>query len=209
MRMVVDLPAPLGPRKPVTGPGFTTKSSPSTAVFSPYFLVSCRASIIRVLSVGLRRPTLRRRTGNARCRITPVRWYREADLGHTRGTAVLRAHLRCFPCPPAPPWLRQPAAPSSPQGSATHPRGTRHPGPAPRSNRHSRRTVTRGRAMREDDDHRCPSERRRQPRAASALPAAGCPACTRPWCDLKQALKLSMQVTTTAAASCYVPAART
>src|SRR3954468_19086438 len=85
MRMVVDLPAPLGPRKPVTVPGFTTKSSPSTAVFSPYFLVSCRASIIRVLSVWLRRPALRRRTGNARCRNTPNRWYRKADLRRPRG----------------------------------------------------------------------------------------------------------------------------
>lgn len=40
MRMVVDFPAPLGPRKPVTVPGFTTKSSRSTAVFSPYRFVS-------------------------------------------------------------------------------------------------------------------------------------------------------------------------
>src|ERR1035437_1848287 len=37
--MVVDLPAPLGPRNPVTTPGFTTKLSPSTAALSPYLLV--------------------------------------------------------------------------------------------------------------------------------------------------------------------------
>ena len=34
-RMVVDLPAPLGPRKPVTVPGSTVKEMWSTAVLSP------------------------------------------------------------------------------------------------------------------------------------------------------------------------------
>ena len=35
MRIVVDFPAPFGPRNPVTVPGSTTKLSPSTAVLSP------------------------------------------------------------------------------------------------------------------------------------------------------------------------------
>ena len=35
MRIVVDLPAPLGPRKPVTVPGRTWNDTPSTAVLSP------------------------------------------------------------------------------------------------------------------------------------------------------------------------------
>jgi hypothetical protein len=35
MRMVVDFPDPLGPRKPVTAPGRTSKTSPSTAVVAP------------------------------------------------------------------------------------------------------------------------------------------------------------------------------
>ncbi len=35
MRMVVDLPAPFGPRKPVTRPASTVKLTPATAVFSP------------------------------------------------------------------------------------------------------------------------------------------------------------------------------
>ena len=35
MRIVVDLPAPLGPRKPVTVPGSTVKEMLSTAVFLP------------------------------------------------------------------------------------------------------------------------------------------------------------------------------
>jgi hypothetical protein len=35
IRIVVDLPAPFGPRKPVTRPGSTVKSMPSTAAFLP------------------------------------------------------------------------------------------------------------------------------------------------------------------------------
>lgn len=38
MRNVVDLPAPLGPRKPVTTPGRTVNDKPSTAVTRPYRL---------------------------------------------------------------------------------------------------------------------------------------------------------------------------
>ena len=49
IRMVVDLPAPFGPRNPVTVPGLTVKSSRSTAVVSPYRFVSWCASIIRVV----------------------------------------------------------------------------------------------------------------------------------------------------------------
>ncbi len=40
MRIVVDLPAPLGPRKPVTTPALTVKSSSSTASLAPYLLLS-------------------------------------------------------------------------------------------------------------------------------------------------------------------------
>ncbi len=45
--MVVDLPAPLGPRKPVTMPGRTVKVRLFTATFSPYRLVSPSSSIMR------------------------------------------------------------------------------------------------------------------------------------------------------------------
>ena len=44
--MVVDLPAPFGPRKPVTIPGRTVKSSRSTAILSPYLLLRPCAWII-------------------------------------------------------------------------------------------------------------------------------------------------------------------
>ncbi|OUD84425.1 hypothetical protein BC477_16400 [Clavibacter michiganensis subsp. michiganensis] len=37
MRMVVDLPAPFGPRSPKDSPGATSKERPSTATWSPYF----------------------------------------------------------------------------------------------------------------------------------------------------------------------------
>src|ERR1051326_2340644 len=40
-RMVVDLPAPLGPRKPVTRPGCTSKVRSSTAVVRPKRLLRC------------------------------------------------------------------------------------------------------------------------------------------------------------------------
>ena len=46
MRRVVVFPAPLGPRKPVTRPGWTVKSSPRTAATLPKFLTSPRTSIV-------------------------------------------------------------------------------------------------------------------------------------------------------------------
>src|SRR6185369_16397310 len=47
IRIVVDLPAPFGPRKPVTTPGRTVNVRSSTAVLLPYLFVRPRASIIR------------------------------------------------------------------------------------------------------------------------------------------------------------------
>src|SRR5215468_3847608 len=52
IRIVVDLPAPFGPRKPVTTPGWTTKSSPATASFSPYRLLRFSTSIIACSLIG-------------------------------------------------------------------------------------------------------------------------------------------------------------
>ncbi|CAM5580761.1 hypothetical protein SFUMM280S_00651 [Streptomyces fumanus] len=46
IRIVVDLPEPLGPRKPVTAPGRTWKDRLCTAVLSPYRLVRPTASIM-------------------------------------------------------------------------------------------------------------------------------------------------------------------
>src|SRR4051794_28010000 len=45
-RMVVDLPAPLGPRNPVTRPGRAVKETSSTARRPPYVLVSAVTSIM-------------------------------------------------------------------------------------------------------------------------------------------------------------------
>src|SRR3954447_226934 len=56
MRMVVDLPAPLGPRKPVTMPGLTVKVRLLTATFSPYRFVRPASSIMRTtLGAGVGR----------------------------------------------------------------------------------------------------------------------------------------------------------
>jgi hypothetical protein len=44
--MVVDLPAPFGPRKPVTMPGLTVNDRSSTASLWPYRFDSPIASII-------------------------------------------------------------------------------------------------------------------------------------------------------------------
>src|SRR6185503_20058470 len=46
MRMVVVLPAPLGPRKPWISPAATSRLTPSTAVKSPYFLTRFSTRII-------------------------------------------------------------------------------------------------------------------------------------------------------------------
>ena len=53
--MVVDLPAPFGPRKPCTSPSATVRSSPSSARTEPKFFVSpwisIAASDVSVLGV--------------------------------------------------------------------------------------------------------------------------------------------------------------
>ena len=46
MRIVVDFPAPFGPRKPVTVPGRTVNVRSETAVVGPYRLVSSWISIM-------------------------------------------------------------------------------------------------------------------------------------------------------------------
>src|ERR1700722_12727197 len=50
--MVVVLPAPFGPRKPVTFPGVTLNDRSLTAIFSPYLLLSPRTSIIANVPSG-------------------------------------------------------------------------------------------------------------------------------------------------------------
>jgi hypothetical protein len=50
--MVVDLPAPFGPRNPVTVPGAIVKLRECTAVVSPQRSVSTRASIVTGTVLG-------------------------------------------------------------------------------------------------------------------------------------------------------------
>src|SRR5258706_254668 len=54
MRMVVDLPAPLGPRNPNTSPLPTSKETPSTARFGPKDLL--RFSTLITLTLRIHRP---------------------------------------------------------------------------------------------------------------------------------------------------------
>src|SRR5438094_4877688 len=76
MRMVVDLPAPFGPRKPSTSPLPTSKETPSTASFAPKDLLRFSTLIIRKqissrrlsqLRVGRKRPA----SGRLTFRYTP------------------------------------------------------------------------------------------------------------------------------------------
>jgi hypothetical protein len=46
-RIVVDFPAPFGPRKPVTRPAAAVKVTSSTAVNGPYRLVTASTEIMR------------------------------------------------------------------------------------------------------------------------------------------------------------------
>src|SRR5580693_7761539 len=46
--IVVDFPAPFGPRKPKVSPAATSKSMPRTASISPYLLVSALTEIAGV-----------------------------------------------------------------------------------------------------------------------------------------------------------------
>ena len=57
IRMMVDLPAPLGPNKPKDSPLATSKLTPSTAVRSPNFLVSPRTQM-RGLDIYLVYPSI-------------------------------------------------------------------------------------------------------------------------------------------------------
>ena len=50
-RMVVDLPAPFGPRKPVTRPGWAVKETLSTAVKPAYLRVS-ESTVIMAATCG-------------------------------------------------------------------------------------------------------------------------------------------------------------
>src|SRR5262249_5177844 len=52
MRMVVDLPAPVGPRKPTTSPRWTSKLTLSRARKAPYRFERELASIITSLAKG-------------------------------------------------------------------------------------------------------------------------------------------------------------
>src|SRR5687768_14771161 len=57
IRMVVVLPAPLGPRRPSTSPGWASKLTSSTATVAPKRLVTPSTSTLVPLMTGLGRPS--------------------------------------------------------------------------------------------------------------------------------------------------------
>src|SRR5688572_9286257 len=117
MRMVVDLPAPLGPRKPTTCPLSTSKLTRSTASTGPYALVNCETEITPILRV---KPKLRRlirtrrppgpgRRDRGRLIRPALYWYSpcRAVLSKRLGRACQlprSTHIDCFPPIDPPPW---------------------------------------------------------------------------------------------------------
>src|SRR6201995_3805973 len=104
IRMVVDLPDPLGPRNPVTVPGFPSNVSPSTATVGPYRLVRPRTSIISNLPFpradgGVRSTTLE--TGDLAQNMADPRLYpgvnpRPARPGLSRRRECARNASCCY-----------------------------------------------------------------------------------------------------------------
>ena len=73
MRIVVDLPAPLGPTKPVTRPGLTVKERSSTASVLPYRLLSPCASMVASMTLKVRGAGARRIAPRSRLSRPPSR----------------------------------------------------------------------------------------------------------------------------------------
>src|SRR6185437_14397418 len=73
IRRVVVLPAPFGPRNPVTRPGWTVKSNPRTAATEPKVLVSPRTSIVPATDAGVAAMATTLPRGSSPARGPPVR----------------------------------------------------------------------------------------------------------------------------------------
>src|SRR3954468_7032506 len=81
-RSVVDLPAPLGPRNPVTVPGAHWKETSETASWAPYLLVRC--SIVIMALTVVQPPGCAHRPEVSSGRGT-------VDLGRYRGPTPVRS----------------------------------------------------------------------------------------------------------------------
>jgi hypothetical protein len=135
MRTVVVLPAPLGPRKPYTSPGATSRSTPATAFSPPLY----SRSSPRVLMAVIRQPSLfgrpagpSGRGGSATCRWYP--WSNGGDEAfprgpgrhHGRGAAPARRRpRRAGRRRQGPGDEPVPACPQSPAWPSPAPRATR------------------------------------------------------------------------------------
>src|SRR6185503_5333798 len=65
MRIVVDLPAPFGPRSPTHVPAGTSRSRPSTAVIGPKRLTTPRSRMARSVTFTTVSPCARAETGGS------------------------------------------------------------------------------------------------------------------------------------------------
>src|SRR5262245_32535913 len=83
MEMVVDLPAPLGPRKAKNAPRSTSRSSPSSAVNAPKRLVS---PLARTAGAAIRR-----RLSGPTCSVVQLHRRRADDLLE-RGAQLAQVH---------------------------------------------------------------------------------------------------------------------
>ena len=94
MRIVVDLPAPLGPRKPVTRPGSAVKVTSSTAVKAPYRLVTFSTVIMVLLGAGLRAGRGSGDVGDRRCLERPETASGSGHVGLSAGDLGVRVRLK-------------------------------------------------------------------------------------------------------------------
>src|SRR5438874_13580880 len=114
--IVVDLPAPLGPRKPNTWPAGTLNDTSSTATSGPNFLTRLRISSI---------PSLRRRRPG--CLTRGGAGYAGGSIPSISAVIALSVGLTCDGQAPASPpsgptrylWKFQRGAPASPSWAAT------------------------------------------------------------------------------------------
>src|SRR6516165_878518 len=92
MRIVVVLPAPLGPRKPTICPFPTSKETWSTAVLRAYLLVSSWTWIIRFVVLGPGRNGVARPSGRGerrRCSLQPFQYNQTLSRdAHVRNSDV-------------------------------------------------------------------------------------------------------------------------
>src|SRR5260221_12806148 len=88
MRNVVDLPAPFGPRKPVTVPGWQVKEMSSTALKWPYRLLRWWAVIMGQASAAPHELAIGRTSGSTPTKVVVARPVHRPSADRHRATLV-------------------------------------------------------------------------------------------------------------------------